>query len=145
MISRVVFVCGNGHILFRDFADTYGRVLLECTINGDTILVGDYVGVDTLTMEWLKLYPNVQLYHMYDKPRYIPSRYMTRVSLWQVRGGYETDALRDMAMIDKCTHYLAYDICIDKNRKSGTLKNIELCKKLGKVKLDYEVSKMAGY
>lgn len=50
-------------------------------------------------------------------------------------GNFKTDQERDRAAIERCTHYLAIDFNSDEKRKSGTLKNIELCNERGKLYL----------
>ena len=85
----------------------------------------DYKGVDTLVMELLKSEASkVTVYHIGERPRYLPDKYKTKVSGWKLIGGFETDEARDMAAIESCSHYLAVDFNSDEQRKSGTLKNI---------------------
>jgi hypothetical protein len=47
----------------------------------------DFRGVDTMTMEFLKcLTAKVTIYHIGENPRYLPDKYRTKVSLWELLG-----------------------------------------------------------
>ena len=99
-------------------------------------LVGDFRGVDTLVMEYLKCRTsNVRVYHVGVQPRYLPDKFRTKVSQWELVGGFTSDEERDSAAIETCTHFLAYDANSNHARKSGTLRNIERCLELGKENL----------
>ena len=130
-----LFVFGNGNTSFEDYSEKYVSYL--CKLNKNTeFLVCDFRGVDTLTMEYLKTKSSkVSVYHIGEKPRYLPARYRTKVSSWQLFGGYETDHERDMAAICGCTHFLAFDFNVSAQRKSGTATNIEKCLQLNKISL----------
>ena len=96
-------------------------------------LLCDFRGVDTLAMEFLKCRAQaVTIFHMGERPRYMPDAYRTRVSQWQLAGGYQSDVARDTAAASACTHFLARDANSNQRRKSGTLQNIEQCLALGK-------------
>jgi hypothetical protein len=133
----IIYVFGNGNIKFHDFIKQYESVLNLCLEQeNSSFLVGDFRGTDTLTMEVLKhATPNVFVYHIGEKPRYLPDAFKTKVKDWTLMGGFENDEQRDKEAIKKCTHFIAIDFNTDKNRKSGTLKNIELCESLGKIRL----------
>ena len=130
-----VYVFGNGNICFRDFICYYEVHLRHLITTPDTsFIVCDFRGVDTLTMEILKSETGkVSLYHIGDKPRYIPDHFRTKVSLWKLVGGFQTDLERDSAAIENCTHFLAIDFNSDEKRTSGTKSNIEKCLALGKI------------
>ncbi|MFD1001101.1 hypothetical protein ACFQ21_17370 [Ohtaekwangia kribbensis] len=132
-----IYIFGNGNTSFSDFRKYYETPLLQVVNNpGVHFLVGEFRGVDTLALEFLKtLTPHVTLYHVGERPRYLPDRFKTHVAEWKVIGNFKTDQERDCAAIDRCTHYLAIDFNSDEKRKSGTLKNIELCNELGKIYL----------
>lgn len=132
-----IYIFGNGNASFSDFRMYYETPLLQVVNNPEVhFLVGDFRGIDTLTLEFLKtLTANVTVYHVGEKPRYLPDRFRTRVSEWKCMGNFKTDQERDRAAIERCTHYLAIDFNSDEKRKSGTLKNIELCNERGKLYL----------
>lgn len=130
-----IYVFGNGNITFSDFLSCYATYLRNLLATPDYhFIVCDFRGVDTLTMEFLKSETkNVTVYHIGDKPRYIPDRFKTKVSQWKFIGGFKTDFERDSEAIENCTHFLATDFNSDKTRKSGTQRNIEKCLMLGKI------------
>ncbi len=98
--------------------------------------VCEFRGVDTLTLELLKsLTPNVTVLHIGDKPRYMADKFKTQVSHWNIKGGFVNDIERDIYAINSCTHFLALDFNSDAKRKSGTLKNIELCLSQNKIEI----------
>jgi len=124
-----IYVFGNGNISFADFIHYYQQPLSSYLSNNKvSFSVGDYKGVDTLVMELLKRESShVTVYHVGERPRYLPDKYKTKVSSWKLIGGFDTDEARDLAAIESCSHYLAVDFNSDEQRKSGTLKNIEVC------------------
>jgi hypothetical protein len=79
--------------------------------------------------------PNVRVYHVGARPRYLPDKFRTQVGQWALLGGFADDAARDAAAIGACTHFLAHDINSDAARQSGTRRNIERCLELGKIRL----------
>lgn len=135
-MSKIIFICGNGNISFDKFNDYYINKLKPHINSDNSFIVGDFRGTDTLILEYLKtLTSNVEVCHLYDKPRYLPDKFKTYVSKWNTTGGFKTNEERDLYMINKCTHFIAYDQNSDIKRKSGTLKNIESCKRLNKCEL----------
>ncbi|BBM87042.1 hypothetical protein [Candidatus Uabimicrobium amorphum] len=129
-----LFVFGNGNTSFEEYTEKYVSYL--CQLKNAEFLVCDFRGVDTLTMEYLKTKSSkVSVYHIGEKPRYLPARYRTKVSSWELFGGYTTDHERDMAAIYHCTHFLAFDFNVSAQRKSGTATNIEQCLRLDKIPL----------
>jgi len=124
-----IFIFGNGNLSFDDYLKYYKEPLLEIfKKNNPHFIVCDFRGTDTLTMELLKsLTPNVTILHIGDKPRYIVDKFKTEVSQWNIKGGFKDDLERDTYAINSCTHFIAFDFNSDEKRKSGTLKNIELC------------------
>ena len=132
-----IYIFGNGNTSFADFKTYYETVINRYVDNADVnFLLCDFKGVDTLAMEVLKCTtPNVHIYHVGDKPRYLPDFFRTKVSNWTIVGGFGNDASRDAVAIEKCTHFIAIDFNSDAKRKSGTLKNMERCEVLGKIRL----------
>ncbi|TAE50745.1 MAG: hypothetical protein EAZ44_04895 [Cytophagia bacterium] len=132
-----IYVFGNGNISFSDFKMYYEQIMIRYVGNENvSFLVGDFRGVDTLTMEFLKCdSANVTVYHVGDKPRYLPDKFKTKVNNWIILGEFQNDEERDLEAINQCTHFIAMDFNSDKKRKSGTQKNIEICEKLGKNRL----------
>ena len=130
-----IYVFGNGNISFMEFISCYQSYLRELVSQPESqFIVCDFKGADTLTMEFLKSETkNVSVFHIGNNPRYLPSKFRTKVSQWKIKGGFETDAERDHAAIQLCTHFLATDYNSDKTRKSGTQQNIETCLNLGKI------------
>lgn len=131
-----IFVGGNGNLSFEDFCLYYVTALNNIfNINPDaSFLVCEFRGVDILTLEYLKCKtPNVSVYHMGKYSRYTPDQFKTHVSEWEFIGGYRSNWERDQAVIKDCTYFLAYDFNTDYKRKSGTQKNIEECRRLGKI------------
>jgi hypothetical protein len=133
----IIYIFGNGNLSFSDYLRHYEAPLKPLLALPDAhFVMGDFRGVDTLTMELLKCETdNVSIYHVGDKPRYTPDQFRTRVPQWKLLGGFKSDGERDGAAIQACTHFLAIDFNSDAARKSGTTKNIEKCLKLGKIAL----------
>lgn len=132
-----IYIFGNGNLSFKNFIELY-ITPIEKYLDSEktTFLLCDFRGVDTLMMEYLKtITTKVSIYHIGEKPRYLADKYKTKVSQWKLIGGFENDTTRDLAAIHECTHFLATDINSNQKRKSGTLKNIELCESLGKIKI----------
>jgi hypothetical protein len=122
-----IFVFGNGNLSFQLFLECYVSPLTAIAEKENThFILCDFRGVDTLMMEFLKCKTaSVTIYHMGEKPRYLPDAFKTETKNWTLIGGFSSDKERDEAAIDNCTHFLAYDFNSDENRKSGTLKNIQ--------------------
>lgn len=133
----IVFICGNGNITFEEFQEYYVNAinLTLTSLKNYSYILGDFRGVDTLVMEYLKdKTMQVEICHLFNKPRYFPDKFKTFVEDWKITGGFQTNAQRDRYMIEQCTHFIAIDKNTDQNRVSGTYKNIELCKKLCKMR-----------
>ena len=132
-----LYLFGNGNLCFEDFLKHYYEVLqARVSEPGDAYIVCDFRGADTLVMEYLKhLSARVQVFHMGERPRYAPDKYRTKVSQWELVGGFASDAERDGAAIDACTHFMAHDTNSTAKRMSGTGRNIARCLELGKVRL----------
>ncbi|WP_372364630.1 hypothetical protein [Candidatus Uabimicrobium sp. HlEnr_7] len=132
-----LFVFGNGSINFSDYIDFYLHHLNTLNnIRKVEFVVCDFCGVDTLTMEFLKTRSSkVSIYHIAERPRYLPARYRTKVTSWKLIGGFSCDEERDNAAIDACTHFLALDFNSTAQRESGTKKNINRCIVMKKIPL----------
>lgn len=125
-----LYVFGNGNLSFADFLTYYHAPLSRLEHGSDLhFIVCDFRGVDTMVMEYLKCStPSVRVYHVGERPRYLPDAYRTMVSQWELMGGFPSDADRDAA----CSHVLAHDFNSNAKRKSDTLRNMERCLELGK-------------
>lgn len=132
-----IHIFGNGNLSFSDFLQHYEAPLLPYLTDKKVhFSVCDFRGVDTLTMELLKsITPQVTVYHIGERPRYLPDKYKTKVSQWTLVGGFETDEERDLAAIENCTHFLAIDFNSNAKRQSGTSKNISFCEDNNKLSL----------
>lgn len=87
-------------------------------------------------MEFLKdKSENVTILHVGQRPRYLINKFKTKAEKWNVIGGFTSNYERDLFGIELCTHFLAIDFNTDEKRKSGTLKNIEKCLNLNKIKI----------
>lgn len=137
----IIYIFGNGNISFEAFAEHYMLPLhtyVGCANCRDGIeyVLGDFRGVDTLMMEYLKNKTSrVQVLHVGKRPRYLPDKYGTFVVDWKIRGDFENDEERDNFAIERCTHFIAADFNSNQTRKSGTQKNIERCLELGKIRI----------
>ncbi len=119
-----------------DYLAHHREPMLALDLRHTEFLVCDFRGVDTLVMELLKQRSaQVQVFHIGERPRYLPDRYRTKVSAWELRGGFADDAARDDAALAACTHFLAIDTNSDARRKSGTQRNIERALSLGKQRI----------
>ena len=137
-----IYLFGNGNIHFEEFLDHYITPLERVgDLKQAHFLLCDFRGLDTLMMEYLKSKTaNVTVYHIGERPRYLPDKYKTKVQQWTIIGGFTSDEVRDKAAIQECTHYLAFDKNSNEKRKSGTLKNMELCESLNKTNLAPSIS-----
>lgn len=121
---------------FEDFLQHYVHMLQWMDVDHTHFIVCDFRGVDTLVMEWLKnKSADTTVYHVGKAPRYVPVKHKTKVSMWTLVGGFNSDQERDDAAIEACTHFLAHDINSGDKYTSSTLRNIERCLELGKVRL----------
>lgn len=99
-----LYVFGNGNLGFDAFLAHYRAPILALDPSTTEFLVCDFRGVDTLVMELLEdRAAQVRVFHIGTAPRYLPSRYRTRVSSWTLVGGFEDDDVRDAAAIAACT------------------------------------------
>ncbi len=137
MADRAIYVFGNGRLAFDDFLDLY-RPPIEAALAepSTTWLVGDFRGVDTLVMEVLKARTAaVTVFHVGERPRYLPDRHGTLAARWQLRGGFADDRGRDDAALAACTHFLAVDRFSRPGKPTGTAGLIDRCRAAGKLPL----------
>jgi hypothetical protein len=132
-----IFIFGNGNLSFEDFLKFYQPILEQSIKQPNTsFLVGDFRGVDTLCMEWLKCRSSdVSVYHLGHRPRYHPDQFKTLTTEWTLNGYYDSNLSRDLAMVEACTHFLGFDFNSDAKRTSGTHKNIQACLRKKRIRL----------
>lgn len=132
-----LYIFGNGNLSFEDFLKHYVPVLdsLDWTQNPGFVL-GEFRGTDTLALEYLKTRTaQVTVLHVGERPRYLPDKYKTKVSQWTIKGGFSSDEARDAEAIEACTHFLGIDFNSNEKRISGTRKNIDRLREMGKIEL----------
>ncbi|WP_294301246.1 hypothetical protein [uncultured Chryseobacterium sp.] len=133
---KKIFVFGNGNLSWENFHLFYIEPLKGTTFSECEFIIGDFAGADTMMMEYLKdKTENVTIIHMKDRPRYSVNTFRNQAARWKMIGKFVSDGERDEYGISNCTHFLAVDFNSDETRKSGTLKNIEKCVSLGRIKL----------
>lgn len=133
---KKIYVSGNGNVSWENFHQFYIEPLKKLNLFECEFIIGDYSGTDTLMMEFLKdKCENVTILHIGQRPRYFVNKFKTKVINWKFVGGFTSDFERDSYGVEHCSHFLATDFNTDQKRKSGTLKNIEKCLNLGKIKI----------
>lgn len=135
-MMKKIYVFGNGNLSLEKFNQFYIERLKDFDLSECKFIIGDFCGVDTLMMEYLKeKSENVMLLHIGQKPRYFANTFKTKAGKWEIKGDFISDLERDNYAISNCTHFLAIDFNSDEKRKSGTLKNIEKCLCLNKIRI----------
>lgn len=133
---KKIYVFGNGNLSWEKFNQFYIKPLKDFDLSECEFIMGDFCGVDTLMMEYLKdKSEKVSILHIGQKPRYFANTFKTKAGKWEIKGGFVSDLERDNYAISNCTHFLAIDFNSDEKRKSGTTKNIEKCLNLDKIKI----------
>ncbi|MFL9833999.1 hypothetical protein [Chryseobacterium terrae] len=133
---KKIYVSGNGNIKWENFHEFYVQPLTKLNLSEWEFIIRDFSGTDTLMMEFLKdKSEKVTILHVGKRPRYVVNSFKTKAEKWKIIGGFASDFERDLFGIEHCTHFLAADFNTDKNRKSGTLKNIEKCLNFNKIKI----------
>ncbi|MCS3867494.1 hypothetical protein J3D55_000410 [Chryseobacterium ginsenosidimutans] len=133
---KKIYVSGNGNLSWENFHQFYIEPLKKLNLSECEFIIRDFSGTDTLMMEFLKdKSENVTILHVGQRPRYLINKFKTKAEKWNVIGGFTSNYERDLFGIELCTHFLAIDFNTDENRKSGTLKNIEKCLNLNKIKI----------
>jgi hypothetical protein len=119
-----IFVFGNGNLSFDDFLKYYLTPIQKIAYKDNVIFIlSDFRGTDTLMMEFLKcVTSSVRIYHIGEKPRYFPDIFKTKASDWKLISGFKSDRERDIAAINDCTHFFAYDFNSDSKEKVAHLK-----------------------
>lgn len=129
-----IYLFGNGNTSFEFFIEYYKPIIDKALANDFHFIVCDFRGLDVMVLEYLKdKTSNVTLLHCFDKPRYVPDKFKTFVSKWEIKGGFSCDKERDNFAISECSHFFAIDLNSNETRESGTLKNINTLKMLGKM------------
>src|SRR5262249_20569736 len=91
--AMVVFVCGHLNVTDAEFHLHYVPRLAAHLTAGDSFVVGDARGADTLAQRWLFAHnATVTVYHMFDSPRFNAG--------FPTRGGFRADDERDRAMTE---------------------------------------------
>lgn len=112
----VYFISGHLDLTCEEFTEHYHSDIIRAVENGSSFIVGDARGTDTLAQEFLKDYPDVTVYHMFDSPR-------NNVGKHPTVGGFKNDEERDAAMTFASTNDIAW--VRPGREKSGTAKNIK--------------------
>jgi hypothetical protein len=116
-MMKLYFISGHRDITMEEFNKYYIPKIEDAIKNRGEFVVGDYVGVDIISQNYLKnrKIKNVTVYHMFNKP-------MNNVG-YKTVGGFITDEDRDRAM----TLVSDIDIAWVRNGKelSGTQQNID--------------------
>jgi hypothetical protein len=116
--SRPIVNFVSGHLdLTSDEFDTYYRPLLdEALARGESFVVGDARGADSLTQHYLLGKTNaVVVYHMFTSPR--------NNAGFKTIGGFETDEARDIQMTADSDRDITW--VLPGRKKSGTQKNLD--------------------
>jgi hypothetical protein len=117
----ITYISGHLKISNEEFAMHYLGKINQALASGESFVVGDARGADTMAQEYLSHHlkgedrKRVTIYHMFDKPR-------NNVGNFQTKGGYKTDEERDAAMTAASESDIAW---VRPGREtSGTAKNI---------------------
>jgi len=122
----IAYISGHLDLKVEEFDQHYGSLIREAVKRGDTFVVGDARGTDTMALQYLipQKPLGVTLYHMFVKPRtpeHVLMAITNQLNL-KIVGGFKSDEERDAAM----TAASDYDIAWVRpgREKSGTAKNI---------------------
>ena len=125
----IYFVSGHRDLSYEDFERYYkpiiGRILTKDP--NSEFVVGDCDGVDKFAMDYIYRRSGhlLTIYHMFDKPRNIPSNLDEDPESAGVffKGGFKSDEERDSAMTEASNFDIAF---VKDNRwNSGTAQNIK--------------------
>lgn len=143
MAPRTIYVFGNGRLSFDDFLRLYVPPLEAALAHHDSAwVVCDFRGVDTLVMEYLKARTAaVTVFHVGDRPRYLPDRHGALAQRWVIRGGFADNSARNEAALAACTHYLAIDRFSLPTKPTSTAALIERCRAAGRIALVADVNR----
>lgn len=121
---KTAYISGHLKLSAAEFEEHYVPKIQEAAKRGDSFVVCDARGADTMAQEYFYQIgvENVTVYHMFDKPRNNKYHFPTK-------GGYKTDDERDAA----CTATSDYDIAWVRpgREESGTAKNLHRRKIVG--------------
>ncbi|WP_242805249.1 hypothetical protein [Chryseobacterium aahli] len=135
-MMKKIYVSGNGNLSWENFHQFYIEPLKKLNLSECEFIIGDFSGTDTMMMKFLKnKSEKVTILHVGKRPRYFANSFKTKTEKWKIIGGFTSDSERDDYAIFNCSHFLAIDFNSDEKRKSGTLKNIEKCLSLNKIKI----------
>lgn len=122
-IEHTWFISGHRDITPVEFEINYAPAI-ESVLNCDDdalFVVGDYYGTDIMAQNYLVETLNVDpdrltVYHMFDSPRNCNPK------IKNLKGGFSTDDMRDIAMTEDSSHDIAF--VRDWTKISGTAQNI---------------------
>ncbi len=113
----IAYISGHLKLSEQEFAEHYEPKIQEAAKRGDSFIVCDARGADTMAQKYLYEIgvENVTVYHMFDKPRNNKYHFPTK-------GGFKSDEDRDKA----ATYASDYDIAWVRpgREESGTAKNL---------------------
>jgi hypothetical protein len=115
------FVSGHLNLSEAEFDEYYRPAIDEALARGDSFIVGDARGTDTMTQNYLLgKTDRVVVYHMFTHPR--------NNAGFKTIGGFETDEERDAHMTSDSDGDIAW--VRPGREKSGTQKNLDRRKML---------------
>ncbi len=110
------FISGHLDLTPAEFAEHYQPQIDAALARGDTFIVGDARGADTMSQAYLASRYDVTVYHMMARPR-------NNVGMFQTMGGFKTDSERDKWMTLNSDYDIAW---VRHGRKSsGTQRNLD--------------------
>ena len=116
------FISGHLTLTQAEFDEYYPPLIDAALANGDSFVVGDARGADTMAQNYLLGKTDaVVVYHMFTHPCHNAG--------FKTKGGFKSDEQRDAQMTADSDHDIA---CVRPGReRSGTQKNIDRRKKQG--------------
>ena len=114
--SYTNFISGHLSLTDAEFNEHYRSAIDEALSRGDTFVVGDARGADTIAQNYLLGRTQaVVVYHMFTEPR--------NNAGFKTIGGFKTDEERDKQMTADSDHDIAW--VRPGRERSGTQKNID--------------------
>jgi hypothetical protein len=117
----IAFISGHGDVTEEEFEQHYVPKINEAIEKGDSFVVGDFRGVDTMAQNYLSsilpgIHKNFRVHHMFTEPRH-------KALGGSVIGGFQSDKERDSTM----TYASDYDIAWVRpgKERSGTAGNLK--------------------
>ena len=126
----VAYISGHLDLTEEEFEEHYVPFIEKALERGDTFIIGDARGADSLAQAYLwdcDMIDHVTVYHMYTQPR-------NNVGNYKTVDGFKTDLDRDEAMTENSDYDIAW--VRPGREKSGTQKNIDRRKKQNTIKFD---------